>query len=136
MFKNITTLKNVKIIDPFIINAGAVKVNNSNYSIKNVNIYKSSLWLYCNVKIHNILYKRIYPEELINEVPYCITMDKYNDMSSLLCNNAIIYQRDALFDYKLEFILDQPYLIPENTFYEYIIKDIKNSSSNYIYTKN
>jgi hypothetical protein len=136
MLKNITTLKNVKIVDPFIINAGAVQLNNSKYVIKNIKIYKSPLWLYCNVKIHNILYKRIYPEELFTGIPYCITIDKYNDMSSLLCNNAIIYQRDALFDYKLEFILDDSYTNTEDIFYEYIIKDIKNSNSNYIYTKN
>ena len=133
MLKNITALTK---IDPFIINAGTVKLNNSKYAIKNVNIYKSSLWLYCNVKIHNVLYKRIYPEELFSGIPYCIIMDKYNDMCSLLCNNAIIYQRDAWFDYKLEFIMTDTDTNLEKNFYEYIIKEIKNSNRNYLYTKN
>ena len=133
MLKNITILKNV---DPFIINAGALQLSNSKYVIKNVNIYKSPLWLYCNVKIHNVLYKRIYPEELLGGIPYYIIMDKYNDKPSLVCNNSIIYQRDAWFDFKLEFVMAEPYTNAENNFYEYVIKDIKNSNSNYIYTKN
>jgi len=127
MLKNITTLKN---IEPFIINAGAFQLSNSKYVIKNVNIYKSPLWLYCNVKIHNVLYKRIYPEELFSGIPYCIIMDKYNDMCSLLCNNAIIYQRDAWFDFKLEFIMTDTDTNLEKTFYEYIIKDIIKNSNN------
>ena len=126
----------IKKIESFIINAGTVKLNNNKYVVQNVNIYKSPLWLYCNVNINNVVCKRIYPEELFGVIPYYISMDKFNNKPSLLCNNAIIYQRDSWFDFKLEFIMDESYTILENTFYEYIITDIKNNSNNYIYSKN
>jgi hypothetical protein len=131
MLTTINTLTNKE----FIINAGTFQLNNKIYMNKNINIYKSPVWLYCNVKIHNVLYKRIYPEELVNEMPYSIEMDKCNDMPSLLFNNAIIYQRDAWFAFSVEFILTEPLSSLENTFYDYNIKDIKNNN-NYINTKN
>ena len=132
MLKSITSLKS---IESFIINAGTVQLNNEKYVNKNINIYKSLSWLYCNIKIHNVMYKRIYPEELVNDLPYSISIDKFNDMPSLLCNNAIIYQRDAWFPFSIEFILAKPYNSLENRFYECIIKDI-NYNNSYIYTKN
>jgi hypothetical protein len=117
-------LKNITKVDPFIINAGTVQLNNNTYVNKNVNIYKSPNWLYCNVNIQNVPCKRIYPNELTDGIPYCITMDEFNDIPSLLCNNGIIYQRSTWFAFKLEFILTDTHKSSENTFYECIIKDI------------
>ena len=144
MFKNITSVKSIKSIthvksitpvESFIINAGTVQLNNKTYVNKNIIIYKSLLWLYCNIKIHNVLYKRIYPEELVNDAPYSISMDKFNGMPSLLCNNAIIYQRDAWFPFSIEFILAKPYNSLEDKIYECTIKNI-NYNNTYINTRN
>lgn len=91
---------------PIIINAGTVQLNNKEYMNKNVNIYKSPEWLYCNVLIHNTCYKRIYAEELREGQAHSLKMYKYNTLPSLLYDDGIVYQRDAWFAFKLEFILN------------------------------
>jgi len=130
-------LKNITMLESFIVNAGTVQLNNKKYINKNINIYKSSEWLYCNVNINNVICKRIYPDELTGDIPYCIIMDKFNNKPSLLCNNAIIYQQDAWFGFKLEFIITEANTEAntEATFYECVIKDI-NYNNSYFENKN
>jgi len=99
----------------FILNAGTIQLNTRKYMHKNVNLYKSPEWLYCNVLVHNTCYKRIYAEELTHRQAYDIKMAKCNALPSLLCGDGIVYQRDAWFAFKLEFMLND-YLGPDTTF--------------------
>ena len=91
--------------------------------IQSVKIYKSSLWLYFIVKIKNMPYKFIYSDELVNEMPYYITMEKYNNLVTLICNGCIIYQQASWFAFNVEFILAAPAINSEPINSEPIINE-------------
>jgi len=85
-------------------------------------------------------YKFIYPDELVNDILYYITMEKYNNLLTLMCNGCIIYQQASWFAFNIEFILADPDINSEPinsepSFYECIIKDINYNNSN-IYINN
>ena len=97
-----------------LINAGAFPVeanvnnNKSNISIKNVNIYSSSKWVYCLIKINTVPYKCVYAVDLPTDIPSLLELTTYDNRPSLLWNNMIIYQQTGWFEYQIEFILAEP----------------------------
>ena len=142
-------LKNTNKLNVNKLNVNKLNVDKLNGN-KSVKIYKSPLWVYFILKIKNVPYKFIYPDELVNDIPYCITMEKYNNLLTLMCNGCIIYQQASWFAFNIEFILADPdinsepiNLEPINSepinlepsFYECIIKDINYNNSN-IYINN
>lgn len=100
-----------------------ININNPN---QNINIYKSSAWTCCIVNINNFPYKRVYAEELRDGIPYCIEMDIFHTMHSLLCDKSIVYQSSRWFEFKVEFVMsmnDPVEIDKDQPFYEYIYNE-------------
>jgi hypothetical protein len=109
-------------MNPLAMNPRVIIIKN-----KNIKLYRSPIWLYCVVKINNICYKYIHADELSTEKAYTILTETRENVTSLLCDNMIIYQRPTLFGFTLEFTLeftmanvDGEEASTDSTFYKYI----------------
>ena len=90
-------------------------------SRQNVNIIlkKNILWNYGQLIMNN---KPIYNFD--PTTTYNITHTKYNDLNTLLVNDAIIYQNKGLFTYNIDFELSQYNNYGKNNIYsciEYVL---------------
>ena len=133
MLKNLS-VASLSVASLSVASLSVASISTTNL-IKSVKIFKSPLWLYCTVKIKNTPYKLIYPDELVHAVPYFITMEKYNNLVSVMCNDCIIYQQASWYAFDVEFKLAEPHKNVAPSFYECIIKDINYNNSN-IYINN
>jgi hypothetical protein len=105
------------------MNPRIIIIKNKNIKLYSPPVWHSPpVWLYCVVKINNICLKYIHADELSTEKAYTILTEMRENVTSLLCDNMIIYQRTNPFEFTLEFTMTdvEEEASTDSTFYKYI----------------